>query len=84
MLEIEDQADISVARGCGFALLGIFTATLGLSWDMSMASEVAGLLTLLVCGVLALKAYRALHRPVQRTELWMMLLPELRPHRVVA
>jgi hypothetical protein len=81
---IEEQAEVCVARGCGFALLGILTFMLGLSWDMSLACRVGGLLTLTATAILLLKALRAFRRPVQRTELWMTLGPELRPSAAVA
>jgi hypothetical protein len=74
---IERLAEISVARGCAFAGLAIFTFMIGLSWDMALASKVGGLLVLLVCMVLTVKAHRALRRPVHNTELWMMLGSDL-------
>ena len=77
--QIEEVAEICVARGCGFAALGILTLILGLSWDMTLASKIGGLLVLAACLVLILKAYNAVTRPVQRTELWMVLDPRYRP-----
>ena len=70
---IEVLAEVSVARGCGFAGLAILTFMVGLSWDVVLASKVGGLLVLLGCSVLIVKAQRALRRPVRNTELWMML-----------
>lgn len=81
---IEEKAELCIARGCGFAALGIFTFMVGLSWDLALASEVGGLLTLAACVVLLHKAHRALDRPVQKTELWMTLAPDLRPRAAVA
>jgi hypothetical protein len=80
---IEGLAEISVARGCGFAGLAIGTFMVGLSWDMALASKVGGLLVLFVCVVLTVKAHRAVHRPVRNTELWMMLGSD-RPSPAVA
>jgi hypothetical protein len=76
---IEELAEISIARGCGFAALAIATLTVGLSWDMVLAAKTGGLLALLVCAVLAGKAWRALARPVAKTELWLMLNRSERP-----
>jgi hypothetical protein len=81
---IEEQAEICVARGCGFAALGIATLMVGLSWDMVLASKIGGLLTLAACMILLLKAHRAPHRPVRRTELWMTLEPDVRPNVAIA
>jgi hypothetical protein len=82
--KIELLAEISVARGCGFAALAILTFMLGLSWDMELASRVGGMLVLLVCIGLLIKARLAHERPVHRTELWMMLERGDRPNRAIA
>lgn len=76
---IESLAEISIARGCGFAALAIFTFMVGLSWDMALACKVGGLLVLLVCLILTVKAQHAPRRPVCKTELWMMLDGSHRP-----
>jgi hypothetical protein len=82
--KIELLAEISVARGCGFAALAILTFMLGLSWDMEMASRVGGMLVFFVCVCLLLKARLAQERPVHKTELWMMLERGDRPNRAIA
>ena len=82
--QIEDAAETCVARGCGFAALAILTLTVGLSWDMTLASKVGGMLVLIACLVLLAKAWNAPRRPVQYTELWMMLDPHDRPDKRVA
>jgi hypothetical protein len=76
---IEELAEVSIARGCGFAALAIATLVVGLSWDVVLAAKTGGLLALLVCGVLVGKAWRALGRPVAKTELWLMLNRSERP-----
>jgi hypothetical protein len=81
---IDALAEISVARGCGFAALAIFTFMVGLSWDMVLACKVGGLLVLFVCVVLTVKAQRALRRSVRKTELWMMLDRRHRPCAAIA
>ena len=82
--KIEEVAEISVARGCGFAALAILTLMIGLSWDMMLASKVGGGLVLLVCMVLIVRARGALRQPVRNTELWMMLDACERPDPAVA
>lgn len=85
MLEsIEEQAEICVARACGFAALAIFTFMLGLSWDLALACKTGGVLVLAVSLILIVKGLRAADRPVRKTELWMTLEPNLRPNAVVA
>jgi hypothetical protein len=81
---IEEQAEVCIARGCGFAALAILTLIVGLSWDMTLACEVGGVLVLAACAVLMFKAYRALYRPVRRTELWMSLESGVRPSAAIA
>jgi hypothetical protein len=81
---IERVAQVSVARACGFAALGIATLFVGLSADMAMALKFAGLLILIVCGVLLLKAHLAVRRPYKHTEVWLMLRPEERPQAAIA
>lgn len=82
--QIEEVAEICIARGCGFAGLAILTVILGLSSDMTLASKIGGLLVLAACLVLSAKACNAATRPVQRTELWMTLDPRYRPSAAFA
>lgn len=81
---IEYLARISVSRACGFAGLGIVTFFIGMSGDIPAAFKSAGLLTLLACLVLLLKAHQAPRRPYKSTELWLMLSPEERPESAIA
>lgn len=81
---IEQAANVSVARGCGFAGLAIATMLFALSHDMSLALKTGGALSLLVCLVLVLKAYRVARKPYRRTEVWLMLRPEERPQPAIA
>jgi hypothetical protein len=82
---IERAAEISVARGCGFAALAtglIFIGTMPAG--LPTAFTAAGMGALLTCGILLLKAVLAARKPYQRTELWYMLKPDQRPTAVVA
>ncbi len=85
MNRIEAAAERSVARACGFAALGIFCFMIGLSSEtLVMALQAGGLLTLVACLVLMLKAWGAQSRPYNRTEVWSMLAPDERPDAAVA
>lgn len=85
MLErIEYQAQISVGRACGFAVLAILTFFVGLSADMPQAFRAGGFLTLLTCLVLLIKAQQAPTKPYKHTELWLMLKPGERPEPAIA
>ena len=81
---IERLAHISVARGCGFAALAILTLMLGLSGNMVAALQTGGILALVVCGMLLLKAWLAGLRSYKSTEVWLMLNPQDRPHSEIA
>jgi hypothetical protein len=81
---IERLAELSIARGCGFAGLAIFTVMFGLAWDPVMAFRTGGLLSLLACAVLILKGRNAPRRPYKHTELWVILPKDERPKAEVA
>lgn len=81
---IERLAQISVARGCGFAALGIATFMVGLSGDMVSSLKAGGSLSLFVCLALLLKAWLFGQRSYKSTEVWLMLAPRERPAAAVA
>lgn len=81
---IEKLAQLSVARGCGFAAVAILTFFVGMSADLTAAIKSAGLLSLLTCLVLLIKAWSAPKRPYKHTELWVMLKPAERPQPEIA
>ncbi len=81
---IERLAYLSVSRACGFAALAIATFFIGLSGDMPLALKAAGILSLLTCAVLLLKAQMAPQWPYKRTEIWLLLRPEERPAANIA
>ena len=81
---IEERANLSVARGCGFAGLAIVTFMIGLSSEIVMAFQAGGFLSLMACMVLLLKAFGAKNRPYKTTELWVMLNATERPEPAIA
>lgn len=81
---IEQLAHLSVARGCGFAALGIFTFFIGMSGELELAFKSAGYLSLLACAVLILKATLVRRQNYRTTEVWIMLKPAERPDKAVA
>lgn len=82
--KIELFANISVARGCGFAALTILTIALGLSATPIISLQSAGYLFLLMAIILLLKASTAGTKSYRRTEVWIMLDPQERPSPVFA
>jgi hypothetical protein len=72
-------AEVSVARGCGFAALGIATLMVGFAGDLRLSLAVGGCASLLVVLILLLKAWYAPRADCRRTELWIMLEPHERP-----
>jgi hypothetical protein len=81
---IKAKAELSVGRACGFAGLAIGTFMVGLSSDPALAFLSGGLLTLLACCILVLKANLAQSRPYKRTEVWLLLDQAERPMPEVA
>lgn len=82
--QIEDLAELSVARGCGFAAIGILTFMVGMMGQPPRALQAGGLLFLMTCFVLWLRANGARSRPYKRTEVWVMLRPHERPQAAIA
>lgn len=69
----------TVLRACGFGSLAIFCFMVGLSFEPRIAFQTGGVLTMVMTGVLFLKAFEARTKPYKRTELWLYLAPEQRP-----
>jgi hypothetical protein len=69
----------TVLRACGFASLAIFCFMVGLSFAPRVAFQAGGILTMIMTGVLFLKAYWARTQPYRRTEMWLYLPLEHRP-----
>jgi hypothetical protein len=79
MDEMRRIAFETVMRACGFGSLAIFCIMVGLSFEPRIAFQVGGVLTLLMVGVLILKAQEAPTKHYRRTEMWLYLPKELRP-----
>lgn len=73
-----------VLRACGFASLAIFCIMIGLSFEPRIAFQTGGMLTLLMVGILLLKAREALTKNHRRTEMWLYLPKDLRPPEAAA
>jgi hypothetical protein len=81
---MQSLAWFSVARGCGFAMLGIGTTMVGLSNEPALSLRTGGMLALMTAMVLLLKAQRAASTPHKTTELWLLLAPDERPREAIA
>ena len=84
---IKLYADLSIRRGCGFALLGIATFMVGMSADAVLAFRAGAIMVSLLMAVLLLKGFRAPVRSYKATEVWILLdkshgLPETRAQQV--
>jgi len=77
-------ANLSVARGCGFAMIAVVTTVVGLSNHMDVALTAGGLMCLIGCLVLVMKAIHASRQPYKSTEVWLMLEPQDRPNAAIA
>lgn len=81
-------ADASIRRALGFAVLGIWTAMVGMSADLLLATKAGALMFTGAWAVLLIMAWRAPRRPYKRTEVWLMLdrrhdLPEERAQAII-
>jgi hypothetical protein len=74
----------TVLRACAFGSLAIFCFMVGLSFAPSLAFQMGGTFTLLMTGILALKALEARWKCYRRTEMWLYLEKEHRPPAAVA
>jgi hypothetical protein len=68
-----------VFRACGFGCLAIFCVMIGLSFIPRVACQVGGVLTMIMTGILVLKAQLARTKDHRHTEMWLYLSKERRP-----
>jgi hypothetical protein len=81
---IERLTLISVARGVGFAALGVLCLMVGFAEDFVNVLRSGGIGSLLITVVLYFKAQNASVMNYKRTEVWIMLKPDERPPEDVA
>jgi hypothetical protein len=86
---IRQFADFSIRRACGFGLLAIGTAAMGLVSDMFLVAKLAAICASAMAAILLFKAMQAPNRSYKRTEVWMLLekrhaLPEAHAQQVFA
>jgi uncharacterized membrane protein len=74
----------TVLRACAFGSLAIFCFMVGLSFAPRLAFQIGGTFTLLMTGILAIKALEARWKSYRRTEMWLYLEKEDRPPEAVA
>lgn len=84
MRRVQQAAEMSVARGCGFSALAIFTFMVGFAGNIRVSLVVGGCMALLVAFVLVVKAMNAERVSYNRTEVWIMLEADERPPPGVA
>jgi hypothetical protein len=69
----------TVFRACAFASLAIFCFMVGMSFSPRIAFQSGGVLTMVMTGILILKALEARWKPYRRTEMWLYLPEADRP-----
>lgn len=79
MDHIRKLAWISIARGCAFGFLAIFCFSFAFINRPAFALTSGGIGVLLMVFILVLKASRSDQISHKRTEIWIMLAPNLRP-----
>lgn len=68
-----------VLRACGFGCLAIFCVMMGLSFMPRVAFQAGGVLTMIMTGILVMKAKEARSKDHRHTEMWLYLPKEQRP-----
>jgi hypothetical protein len=81
---IEAYAKLSVARGCGFALLAIACVMIGLMGTPVFALKIAGVFCAVIAAILMVRADLAPRMNFKDTEVWLMLEVAERPPPAVA
>ena len=84
MENMRQVAYATVLRACGFGSLAIFCFMVGLSFAPRIAFQTGGVLTMLMTGILTLKAFEARWKSYRRTEMWLYLAEADRPPAAVA
>jgi hypothetical protein len=84
MDHIRKLAWVSIARGCAFGFLAIFCFSFAFINRPAFALTSGGVGMLLMAFILMLKASRSDQLSHKRTEIWIMLSPDMRPPPDVA
>jgi hypothetical protein len=71
--DIKRYAELSVRRGCGFALMAIVTAMVGFSGEPWIAVRSGAVFVLIAAVVLFWRGWRARQRNYRHTEVWLMI-----------
>lgn len=71
--DIRRCAELSVRRGCGFALMAIVTAMVGFSGEPWIAIRSGAMFVLIAAVVLFWKGWTARKRNYRHTEVWLMI-----------
>ena len=71
--DIRRYAELSVRRGCGFALMAVVTAMVGFSSVPSIAVRAGAVFVLIAAVVLFWKGWTARTRNYRHTEVWLMI-----------
>jgi hypothetical protein len=79
MEDMRRIAFVTVLRACAFGSLAIFCFMVGLSFEPRIAFQSGGVLTMIMTGILLLKAHEARTKRYRRTEMWLYLPEEQRP-----
>ncbi|HUE47111.1 MAG TPA: hypothetical protein VMO81_12735 [Aestuariivirgaceae bacterium] len=79
MNEIEQAAQLSIGRACGFAGFGIALTVLALSFEPMLAAKTGAVLSMGLTLTLLIFAFRAHHTPHQTTEVWLLIERDSRP-----
>jgi hypothetical protein len=81
---IEQAAQLSVARACGFAAIAIVTFMIGFASSPALCFKSGGIMMLMTTAVLLLKASWVAKQPYKTTEVWLLLRQEDRPNEATA
>jgi hypothetical protein len=71
--DIRQQAELSVRRGCGFALMAIVTAMVGFSGEPWIAVRSGAVFVLIAAVILFIRGRHARRRNYRHTEVWLMI-----------
>jgi hypothetical protein len=71
--DIRGYAELSVRRGCGFAVVAIVTAMVGFSGQPWIAVRAGAVFVLILAAVLFWRGRAARQRNYRHTEVWLMI-----------